>query len=223
MPIEDYLMDVMLIILSLFALDGLASWIEAHWRLSFYLTGVLQLLAFVTLMGSFRYTSGGLMHGLNFVDAAPTLANRFHNFIMGIASLSIILAVGSGMWLTYPRTIIDSVLETPLGLAGLFEFGIIILTILSLGLAMGSSASSNQAAWIWRWGSAISVGAFLFFSEGLLASIIEVGGDDALAQIAPLFFTYLPFRLLLTIRAPYSPAEFVTAVLAFAVFISRIV
>lgn len=215
-PWEDLLLDLLLVLLVWTALDEAVRWMGDHLFIAWLAAGPLHWLAMAAALAGRRGPFGW--------DRGERPLSSGEEKATGLMGLVMVLGMAGGLWLIWPRMAVEA--QRPLsGWWNVYEIGVVFGTIFIFGLFLERpqlvpARLSHDAV---RLGTAALMGGYLFYSEALIATTVQLTNGEALwGGLAILAMVFLPFRMMLLLRPPFSLWEMGTAVLAFAVFLQRI-
>lgn len=214
-PLEDILLDLLLIILVWTALDEATRWMGEHLFAAWVAAGPFHWLAMAAALAGRR--------GAFASDSSPERSPGEEK-ATGLMGLVLVLGMAGGLWLIWPRMAVEAQRPLP-GLCNFYEIGVVFGTIFIFGLFLERPAllTGRAPQGAVRVGTALLIGGYLFYSEALIMATLPFAGGEALwGGLALLAMVFLPFRMMLLLRPPFSLWEMGTAVLAFAVFLQRI-
>lgn len=215
-PLEDVLLDLLLIVLVWTALDETIHWMGDHLFVAWLGAGPLHWLAMAAALAGRRGPFGW--------DGEERPLSPGEEKATGLMGLVLVLGMAGGLWLIWPRMAVEAQRPLP-GLCNFYEIGVVFGTIFIFGLFLERPAllTGRAPQGAVRLGTAVLIGGYLFYCEALIAATLPFAGGEALwAGLALLAMVFLPFRMMLLLRPPFSLWEMGTAVLAFAVFLQRI-
>lgn len=214
-PWEDLLLDLLLILLVWTALDRVTGWMGDHLFVAWLAAGPLHWLAMAAALAGRRGA---------FASDSPKGLSPGGEKAAGLMGLALVLGMAGGLWLILPRT--AAAAQRPLsGLWNFFEIGVVMGTLFIFGLFLERPefVSGRLPQGAVRVGTAVLIGGYLFYSEALITTTMQLTNGEALwGGLAILALVFLPFRMMLLLRPPFSLWEMGTAVLAFAVFLQRV-
>ncbi|MBI4630900.1 MAG: hypothetical protein HY740_04140 [Chloroflexi bacterium] len=195
-PYEGIALDLIMIAFTQIQ-PPLQMWVAQNLLWAFWLTGAVQCVGLACALrgqGSWDEEPRGVM-----------------KFVVQFAPLFWILAAGGFMWLFLPALAID----TQIGwLTFTVQFFIVLFGgVLAVGLSMESSG--EPLTFKRRVLTALGTLIYLAFSEAVIAACAATGNVGAGEAFFALFISYLPIRMTLAIRPPWSFSEVVSAVAAF--------
>ncbi len=178
----------------------------AHPLVTFVAVGPLQVMGLTCAMWGVQHGPGQFPEG------------RIWRFFSNLYGLILVLGVGSFMWLFLPAAAIDTK-------EGWNVFSFVFLTVLfgsllGYGLILGVNPPS-PLPFRHRVVTALGVFAFLAVSNSLLGFAAGTGKQAGGLFLVAGGLSYLPFRLLLVLRPPWSLLELGTALGTFGFLVAR--
>jgi len=195
-PFEGVVLDLIMIAFVQIQ-PSLQLWVAQNLIWAFWLTGAVQCV--------------GLACALRGQGAWDEEPRGVMKYVVQLAPLFWILAAGGFMWLFLPALAID----TPLAWTTFtVQFFIVLFGgVLAVGLSMESGG--EPLTFKRRILTAFGTLFYLAFSEAVIAACAATGKVGVGGALVALFISYLPIRMTLAIRPPWSLMEAVSAAVAF--------
>ncbi len=209
-PLENILFDILLTLL-LFFLPDQSVYLSNNLYPILWLIVPFHLAA---LFCAFYKTHEG--------TPPETEAKPVRKWLGLVYFFSLILAFGTNFWMLYLFKAVEkqhgdlSIWVERLVFIPLFFGGIAVF-----GLAMQLKPAKYNALLI-RVVTALTVFVYIFVSESLLQITFSILDSSAMTVLAVMIWSYLPIRLLLALRPPFSIYDLFSALLFFGIFVSTL-
>jgi len=176
---------------------SLQMWVAQNLLWAFWLTGGVQCV--------------GLACALRGQGAWDEEPRGVMKYVVQIAPLFWILAAGGFMWLFLPALAIDTPFAWTTFTAQFFIalFGGVLVVGLSMGMGEESLTFKRRVL------TALGTLFYLAFSDAVIAACAASGKVGVGGALVALLISYLPIRMTLAIRPPWSFLEVVSAAAAF--------
>jgi hypothetical protein len=208
-PFENILLDVVLTILA-FLLPDAVGFLTENLSIAIWFVAPLQLLALVC---AFQGRAAGL---------DELRESKIRDGLKGFYTLNLILALGGFLWFF----LIAAAVETQTGGYPYWAFRFAFFTvlfggILAYGISLGNERDATRFLSV-RLTTALVVFVYLYFTETLLQAAAAINHLPFFMIALVTLISYLPVRLALAFRPPFSYWDFFSALAFFGVFLYTI-
>ena len=204
-PIEDLALDAGLILLGLNQ-AWLNAWVADHAMAVYAVMGLLQVVALgCAFWGVGTWLKGFPEHGL-------------WRQVAGAYGLVLVLAVGGFAWLGLPALVMDT--NAAWRASSLQAFVVVFGSVLALGV-LGERASEWPPPLRQRALTVLGIFIYLTVARSLLLFVARSGAVPGGVVLAATGLSYLPVRLILVLRPPWSLIEVATALGAYGMLMAE--
>jgi len=205
-PIEALTLDVGLVLLGLNQ-AWLDAWVAEHALAVYAAMGLLQVVALgCAFWGLGTWLKGFPEHGL-------------WRRVAGAYGLVLVLAVGGFSWLGLPALVMDT--DAAWRVFSLQAFVVVFGSVLALGV-LGERASEWPPPFHQRALTAVGIFIYLTVARSLLLFVARSNAVPWGVVLAATGLSYLPVRLILVLRPPWSLIEVATALGAYGMLMAAL-